>query len=132
MSTLTRIGLLGLVAASAFVALSAAGLPARAEDVAQNLGPVGPHAPILTTVGSKRIIAFYEPGDGRCAINVVMWDSSDGSGDSASRVRVNLDPRQMVGIDSPENKSINLECGDSASTLALVDTGKVIASETNE
>jgi hypothetical protein len=132
MSTLTRIGLLGLAAASTFVALSAAGLPARAEDVAQNLGPVGPHAPILTTVGNKRIIAFYEPGDGRCAINVVMWDNSDVSGDSASRVRVNLNPRQMVGIDSPENKSINLECGESANTLALVDTGKVIASGTNE
>jgi len=132
MSTLTRIGLLGLAAASAFVALSVAGLPARAEDVAQNLGPVGPHAPILTTVGNKRIIAFYEPGGGRCAINVVMWDNSDVSGDSASRVRVNLNPRQMVGIDSPDNKSINLECGDSANTLALVDTGKVIASGTNE
>ena len=132
MSTLTRIGLLGLAAASAFVALSAGGLPAYAEDVAQNLGPVGPHVPILTTVGNKRIIAFYEPGGDRCAINVVMWDNGDVSGDSASRVRVNLNPRQMVGIDSPENKSINLECGESANTLALVDTDKVIASGTNE
>ena len=71
MSSLTRIGLLGFAAATAFVALSAAGLPARAEDFARNLGPVGPHEPILTTVGSKRVIAFYEPGGGHCGINVV-------------------------------------------------------------
>ena len=57
-----------------------------------------------------------------------MWDNADLSGGSASRVRVALDPRQMLGIDSVENKSINLECGDDASTLALVDTPNVIAS----
>ena len=128
MSMLTRTGLLGFAAASAFVALCLGGLPANAEDAARNVGPVGPHQPILTTVGSKRIIAFYEPGAGRCAVNVVMWDNADISGDSASRVRVALDPRQRLGIDSVENKSINLECGDDASTLALVDTTNVIAS----
>jgi hypothetical protein len=128
MSMLTRTGLFGLAAASAFVALCAAGLPAYAEDATRNLGPVGPHQPILTTVGSKRIIAFYEPGAGRCTVNVVMWDNADISGDSASRVRIALDPRQMLGIDSVENKSIGLECGDSANTLALVDTSRMIAS----
>jgi hypothetical protein len=128
MSMLTRTGLFGFAAASAFVALCAAGLPAYAEDATRNLGPVGPHQPILTTVGSKRIIAFYEPGAGRCTVNVVMWDNADLSGGSASRVRVALDPRQMLGIDSVENKSINLECGDDARTLALVDTTNVIAS----
>jgi hypothetical protein len=127
MSTLTRIGLFGFAAASAVVALSAASLPARAEDLARNLAPVGPHEPILTTVGSKRIIAFYEPGGGRCAINVVVWDNTDESGDSAARVRISLDPRQMVHIDSADNKSINLQCGDYADTLALVDTSKLIA-----
>ena len=117
MSSLTRIGLLGFATASAFVALGVAGPPARAEDFAQNLGPVGPHEPILTTVGNKRVIAFYEPGNGHCAINVVVWDNSDADGNSAARVRVSLNPRQMVHIDSAENKSINLQCGDSAETL---------------
>jgi hypothetical protein len=127
MSTLTRIGLLGFAAASAFVALGVAGLPARAEDFARNLGPVGPHEPILTTVGNKRVIAFYEPGDGHCAINVVVWDNTDADGNSAARVRVSLNPRQMVHIDGAENKSINLQCGESAENLALVDTSKMIA-----
>jgi hypothetical protein len=132
MSSLTRIGLLGFATASAFVALGVAGPPARAEDFAQNLGPVGPHEPILTRVGNKRIIAFYEPGNGHCAINVVVWDNSDTDGNSAARVRVSLNPRQMVHIDSAENKSINLQCGDYAETLALVDTSKMIAAGTAE
>ena len=127
MSTHTRIGLLGFAAASAFVTLSVAGLPAHAEDFARNLGPVGPHEPILTTVGNKRVIAFYEPGDGHCAINVVVWDNSDANGNSAARVRDSLNPRQMVHIDGAENRSINLQCGESAENLALVDTNKLMA-----
>ena len=114
-------------AAAGALALSVASIPTRADELAQNLGPVGPNEPILTTVGSKRVLAFYIPGDGQCSINVVVWDRTDASGDSAARVRVSLNPRQMVHIDSAENKSINLQCGDSAETLALVDTSKFIA-----
>jgi hypothetical protein len=131
MFTLSRSRFLGCAAAGAFVALSAS-LPARAEDLAQNLGPVGPHEPILTSVGSKRVIAFYEPGGGHCSINVVVWDRADESGDSAARVRVSLNPRQTIHIDSVESKSINLQCGDYAETLALVDTSKFVSAGASE
>ena len=126
MYPLTRSRFMGFAAAGA-LALSLASLPAHSDELAQNLGPVGPNEPILTTVGSKRVIAFYVPGNGHCGINVVVWDRSDATGDSAARVRVSLSPRQMVHIDSAENKSINLQCGESAETLALVDTSKMIA-----
>jgi hypothetical protein len=95
--------------------------------MAQNLGPVGVHEPILTTVGGKRVIAFYEPGGGNCDLHVIVWNENDASGDSVARVRVSLNPRQMVRIDSAENKSINLQCGDNAETLALADTSKFVA-----
>ena len=114
-------------AAAGALALSVASIPTRADELAQNLGPVGPNEPILTTVGSKRVIAFYIPGGGHCTINVVVWDRSDDSGDSAARVRVSLNPRQMVHIDSAESKSINLQCGDYAETLALVDNSKFMS-----
>jgi hypothetical protein len=114
-------------AAAGALALSVASIPTRADELAQNLGPVGPNEPILTTVGSKRVIAFYIPGGGHCTINVVVWDRTDASGDSAARVRVSLNPSQMVHIDSAENKSINLQCGEYAETLALVDTSKFVA-----
>jgi hypothetical protein len=131
MYPLTRSRFLGFAAAGA-LALSVASIPARADELAQNLGPVGPNEPILTTVGSKRVIAFYVPGGGHCSINVVVWDRTDASGDSAARVRVSLNPRQMVHIDSADNKSINLQCGDFAETLALVDTSKMIAAGASE
>ena len=120
---------LGFAALSA-LALTVGGSPGNAEELAQNLGPVGPNEPILTTVGSKRVIAFYVPGNGHCGINVVVWDRTDASGDSAARVRVSLNPRQTVHIDSAENKSINLQCGESAETLALVDASKFVAAGT--
>jgi len=126
MYPLTRNRFLGFAAAGA-LALTVAGSPAHADELAQNLGPVGPNEPILTTVGNKRVIAFYLPGGGHCTINVVVWDRTDASGDSAARVRLSLNPRQMVHIDSAENKSLNLQCGESADTLAVVDNGKFIA-----
>jgi hypothetical protein len=122
LSKLSRFATVGTL-----VVLGGYSLPARADELAQNLGPVGPNEPILTTVGSKRVIAFYEADGGHCGMNIVVWDRTDASGGSAARVRVTLDPRQMVHIDSAENKSLNLQCGDTADTLAIVGTSKLIA-----
>ena len=129
MHTLNRRWCLGIAAAGAFVALTAVGLPARADELVQHLGPVGPHEPILTTFGNKRVIAFYEPANGRCAVNAVVYDKTDPDTGmtTAARVRVSLNPRQVVHIDSTDNKSINLQCGDRAETLALVDNGELVA-----
>lgn len=132
MYSLTRSRLLGFVAAGAFVALTAASLPARGDELVQNMGPVGPNEPILTTVGNKRVVAFYVPGGGHCGINVVVWDNTDEDGNSAARLRVSLNPRQMIHIDSADNKSINLQCGDYAEALAIVDTSKLIAAGSAE
>jgi hypothetical protein len=127
MFPLTRIQYLKFAAAGALMTLAVASAPARADDLAQNLGPVGPHEPILTTVGNKRVIAFYVQNGGHCAVNAVVWDRSDTEADSAARVRVSLSPRQMVHIDSPENDSLNLQCGEHANTLSIVDTSYRIA-----
>ncbi len=40
-------------AAAGVVVVCTLGTPARADELAQNLGPVGPHEPILTTVGNN-------------------------------------------------------------------------------
>jgi hypothetical protein len=131
MFTLNRNRLLGFAAAGAFVTLTAVDLPARADELVQHLGPVGPHEPILTTFGNKRVIAFYEPDNGRCAVNAVVYDKTDAETGmtTAARVRVSLNPHQVVHIDSTDNKSINLQCGDRADMLALVDSGELVASD---
>ena len=116
---------LGFAALSA-LALTAGGSPGNAEELAQNLGPVGPNEPILTTVGSKRVIAFYEANGDHCGMHIVVWDHADVSGGSAARFRVTLNPRQMVHIDSADNKSLDLQCGERADTLAIVDATKFV------
>ena len=72
---LSRIQLLKFAAAG--VVVSTLGSPALADELVQNLGPVGPHEPILTDVGSERVIAFYEPDNGRCAVHAVVFDKTD-------------------------------------------------------
>ena len=93
MFTLNRNRLLGFAAAGAFVTLTAVDLPARADELVQHLGPVGPHEPILTTFGNKRVIAFYEPDNGRCAVNAVVYDKTGAETGmtTAARVRVSLE-----------------------------------------
>jgi hypothetical protein len=129
MFPLTRI--LSLAAVGALVALTAASIPAHADELAQNLGPVGPHEPILTTVGDKRVIAFYEPDNGRCAVSAVVYDKTDADTGrtTAARVRVSLNPREMVHIDSTDNEMLHLQCGDQAESLAIVDAHKFIAAD---
>jgi hypothetical protein len=125
MYSFTRKWCLGSVAACALV-LTAASAPSYAEELAQNLGPVGPNEPILTNVGSKRVIAFYEANGDHCGMHIVVWDHADVSGGSAARFRVTLSPRQMVHIDSADNKSLDLQCGERADTLAIVDATKFV------
>jgi hypothetical protein len=109
--------------ACAFVVLTTVSTVARAGDQAQNLEPVGPHEPILTTVGSKQVIAFYEPGSGQCALHAVIWNSANADDDvSAARVRIDLEPGQIVHIDSAENESLDLQCSANAEKLAVVHT----------
>jgi hypothetical protein len=93
----------------------------HAGDQVEVLGPVGPHQPILTTVGSKRVIAFYTPSNDNCDLQAVVWDNTDVNDTTAARVRVNLSPGQMVQIDTPEQRSLNLQCGDHGKTLVVVD-----------
>ena len=124
---LSRIQLLKFAAAG--VVVCTLGSPALADELVQNLGPVGPHEAILTEVGSERVIAFYEPDNGRCAVHAVVFDKTDAytGMTTAVRVRVSLQPREMVHIDSTDNESLNLEslnlkCGDNAASLAVADS----------
>ena len=122
-----------VVVAGAFVALTAVSIPARADDLLQNLGPVGPHQPILTTVGSKRVIAFYTPGSDRCSLHAVVWDNTGPAGSLAARVRISLEPGQIVQIDTAQDgslKTLNLGCGDNADKVAILDSDSPVASDT--
>ena len=133
MFSLSRIQFSKFAVMGSLVVLSTLGTPTRADELAQSLGPVGPHEAILTEVGSERVIAFYEPDNGRCAVHAVVFDKTDAytGMTTAARVRVSLNPREMVHIDSADNesvKSVNLQCGENAEKLAIIDTDSLVAS----
>lgn len=109
--------------AGALVVLMAAGTPARANHLVQNLGPVGPREPIITTVGSKSVIAFYSPDRGNCVVHVVEWSSADVDATSTG-FQTTLNPGQMAAINTAEDKSLYFQCGDHAERLAIVPTAK--------
>lgn len=117
---------LSLAAAGAVLVLTAASIPARADELAQNLGPVGPREPILAWVGSKRVIAFYQPDAGNCAVHVVVWNPTDVNAESTAGFQATLKPRQMAHIDTAKDKSLYLQCGDKAERLAIVDTAQFV------
>ena len=123
MLSLTRIQLLSFAAAGALVALTTASTSARSYELLEHLGPVGPNEPIITTAGSKRVIAFYVPDNGRCSFNAVVWDRADAEADavySAVQVQITLQPRQIAHVHDDDNSSLNLMCGDEAANLAIV------------
>jgi len=131
MHPLNRNCLLGFATAGVF-ALTVASTASFAEELTEVLGPVGPNDPISTTVGRKGVLAFYEADGGHCGMHIVMWDRDDVSGQSAAGFRVTLDPRQVVHIDTAQNKSLGLQCGNAADTLAIVETGSVYAAGAGE
>lgn len=117
----SKIAVIGALAA--FTSLS---VPAVADELT-NLGPVGPHQPILASVGRERVIAFYLPGNNQCAVHAVIWDKSSGSEAVPARIRISLEPGQIMHIDSVEGDSLNLRCEGNADRLALVDTNNAVA-----
>jgi hypothetical protein len=112
--------LLGSTAIGCAALLMGTIMPAIADEYVTNLGPVGPSEPIIAAFGGQRVIAFFVPERGSCAVHTFMW--KDGGADapySTSRVRVSLRPGQMAHFDGP-HMSMNLLCGADASTLAIV------------
>jgi len=124
---LHRTQFLSVAAAGVLVALTAGSTPIFADELAQNLGPVGPHEPILATIGDKRVIAFYQPDSGNCDVHVVVWNTTDVSAKSTVGFDATLNPRQVVHVTAAENEPLYLQCSDKATTLAVVGTSEFIA-----
>jgi hypothetical protein len=117
---------LKLVAAGTFVALTVATNPVTAGDMLQT---VRPHQPILTEVGTKRVIAFYVPGNTSCDLQAVTWNRDDAEALSAIGIRISLARGHTAQIDSVDNKSITLRCGDQAEALAAADGNPDLAAK---
>jgi hypothetical protein len=118
---------LKVAAAGAIIALTATSTPSLAENMVENLGPVGPNEPILATFGNKRVVATFEADIETCALRTVVWNADDIDANSASQFRVSLKPGQTTQIDGSANEGLKLKCGDFAQTLAVVGNTPQIA-----
>jgi hypothetical protein len=115
-----------LAGVCALAALAALSTSASADEYNTNFGPVGPNEPILANIGGQRLIAFFVPERGSCAVNTIMWkDAGADAPYTSSRVRLSLRPGEMVRFDDAR-LSMNLLCGADASTLALVAPAELI------
>jgi hypothetical protein len=117
-----------LVAAGALFALAAGPAPAFAGEWVNNLGPVGPHEPILVNLGDQRVVAFFVPQHGGCAVNAVTWkDTGPNAPYASARVRILLKPGQIMQIDGAHPHAMGLLCGVDASNLAATASAELIA-----
>ncbi len=109
-----------IFAAAALIAVLSAPLssPAAADENVYE-----PIQAISQAVGSKHIAGYFVNEDGRCDVTVMveeLWDPNDDTPDfTAARLSFELQPNESATVDTAENESISLTCGDEAETLAL-------------
>jgi hypothetical protein len=116
-----------LVAAGALLALAAGGGPAFAGEWLNNVGPVGPREPILANLGDQRIVAFFIPERGGCAVNAVTWkDAGPDAPYASARVRIILKPGQIMQIDGAQPHAMGLLCGADATSLVATASAELI------
>jgi hypothetical protein len=128
MAKLSRSRFLTAVYTLFVLTLTAAGAPVLAEPPTNNLGPVGPREPILATVGGQRVVAFFLPERGECAVSAVTWKDGDAASATyaSARVRISLKPGQTLSLDGAPRQSMGLLCGADAATLAVVAPAELI------
>ena len=118
--------ILSIAAASALTALAATNIATAGEPNRANLGPVGPNEPILATFGTARVVAYYEPNGGNCAVSAVVFDTSpNGGGEASTRVRVALHPGEIFHLDSVADQRVMLTSGPDAKMLTVINRGEL-------
>ena len=71
--------------------------------------------------GSKSMSGYFVQQSATCIVTLMISDKNDPAA-SPARVRLALVPGQIAGLDSEEGRSINVTCGEGATSL-LVDVG---------
>jgi hypothetical protein len=115
--------------ASALAATVALGLVASAASAqSQSVKNEAKYAPIQSVrydFGSKSMSGYFVDQAKRCVVMLMVSEKPDpdaASSNSATRVRLVLNPGQTAGLDSEEGRSLNFTCGEGATAL-VVDTG---------
>ena len=115
--------------ASALAGTVALGLVASAASAqSQSVKSEAKYAPIQSVrydFGSKSMSGYFVDQAKRCVVMLMVSEKPDpdaASSNSATRVRLVLNPGQTAGLDSEEGRSLNFTCGQGATAL-VVDSG---------
>jgi hypothetical protein len=129
MFSLSRKQLLNLALASTLVALTSS-TAAHSDEMAVNLGPVGPQSPFSRPLAASA----SSPSMRRTVVTALSTPWFGTTETPAQRPAFGLasTPGKWCIIDSVEHQSINLQCGDNAETLAVVDNAELVAFGTTE
>lgn len=114
------------VAAAAALSVFAATDMARAGESSEtNLGPVGPYEPILASVGESRLLAYFVPEHGNCAVNAVMSAATPKGDGESTRVRVALHPGELFHFDGVRNERVVFTCAPGAKAMTVLNRGEI-------
>src|SRR5262249_32404763 len=82
----------------------------------------------LVNLDDQRIVAFFVPERGGCAVNAITWkDTGPAAPYASARVRIILKPGQIMQIDGAQPHAIGLLCGADASSLAATAPAGLVA-----
>jgi hypothetical protein len=119
-----------IVQASAFAGTVAISLCASAASAqSQPVKSEASYAPIQSIrydFGSKSMSGYFVELTAKCVVMLMVSQKQDPDTDysnSATRVRLVLNPGQTAGLDSEEGRSLNFTCGQGATAL-VVDSGE--------
>ena len=116
--------------ASAFAGTVAISLWASAASAqSQPVKSEARYAPIQSIrydFGSKSMSGYFLDQTAKCLVMLMVYEKPNpdaASSNSATRVRLVLNPGQTAGLDSEEGRSLNFTCGEGATAL-VVDSGE--------
>jgi len=75
--------------------------------------------------GSKSLSGYFAKQAKKCVVRLMVYETPDpdaASSNTATRVRLVLNPGETAGLDSEEGRSLNFTCGEGATAL-VVDSG---------
>jgi hypothetical protein len=79
-----------------------------------------PRQSISYTIGSKFVSGYFQQRSSRCHVTLMVIEKPDLDTpllSTAARVRLILKPGQVAGLDSAEDRSLNVTCGESGDTV---------------
>jgi hypothetical protein len=79
-----------------------------------------PRQSISYTLGSKFVSGYFLQRSSRCHVTLMVIEKPDLETpllSTAARIRLILKPGQVAGLDSAEDRSLNVTCGESGDTV---------------